>query len=629
MFAPTLTKFPIYIRPQNWNVVPLLPSSGHEKVVTNSAASSVAETQSQERQHLNDADNVDDNDDEQWGDLLDDINEEEEDKGCDDEDDDEEEDKDGNDNEKRVHGRKGGNRKDNTGGKSDSESDRYAFFKAAKSFWPERNIAYKNVARSVRNIPRTNYSSKENATTSELQLEVHMVVCPYPKQDEENSSGSTSATGSDSSSSSSSFDDDINTGDYAVRDRKVATLQLIRMVNGVPILDSGEAHSCGLVHGVANKIVWGSFGLDVTKNAATIHETCDTPSRHPTTSTPSFQLRDSNIIAPFINRNINHRQLRASNRDMINNDNEEEDKKRKRDDDYQDGLLPANIRIGTILLVVQIRAAPSALPLPTLSKGRLPLNHRPIDSALQLGLRDCLRSLQGTNQSLFLTSTRLRAIEREVRYIPGIASAISRIVCRSANLRLRRKSQEIFKQISTEENNNAGSKAEQQHIEVVSTNEEPQELVGNDINIDVRLLSNAFQTRLRLAMQVRDDLITKPKRCSKKHKDTNVDDDDEQEYDDFDSDEDSSKHGMEAVQPSTSETKTGPLSVFSSSHEPEELGMESVSSSNSSLSQGRALLKSKFVVGSDAESSATRPVKEILVDSDLVIKENEYDFDDW
>jgi hypothetical protein len=630
VFAPTLTKFPIYVRPQNWNVVSLLPS-GHEKFVKNPAPS-IAETQSQERQHLNDADIVDDNDDEQWGDFSDDIDEEE-DKICDDEDDDEI-DNGGNDNEERVLGRKGGKKRSNTGGKttsggkSDSESDRHVFFKAAKSFWPERNIAYKNVARSVRNIPRTNYNSEENTTTSELQLEVYMVVCPYSKQDEKNSS-STSTTGSDSSSSSSSFDDDINTGDYAVRDRQVAALQLIRMVNGVPILDSGEAHSCGLVHGVANKIVWGSFGLDVTKNAATIHETHDTTSRHPTTSTPSFQLRDSNIIAPFINRNINHRQLRASNRDTTNDDNEEENKKRKRDDDYQDGLLPANIRIGTILVVVQIRAAPSSLPLPTLSKGRLPLNHRPIDSALQLGLRDCLRSLQGTNQSLFLTSTRLRAIEREVRYIPGIASAVSRIISRSANLRLRRKSQEIFKQVSTEQNINAGSIAKQQHIEVLSTNEEPQELVGNDIKIDVRLLSNAFQTRLRLAMQVRNDLITKPKRCSKKHKDTNVDDDDdEQEYDDFDS-EDDSKHGMEAVQPSTSGTETGTLPVFSSSHEPEELGMESVSSSNSSLPLGGALLKPKSVIGSDGDPSATRPVKEIIIDSDIVIKENEDDFDDW
>jgi hypothetical protein len=246
---------------------------------------------------------------------------------------------------------------------------------------------------------------------------------------------------------------------------------------------------------------------------------------------------------------------------------------------------------------------------------------------LQLGLRDCPRSLQGTNQSLFLTSTRLRAIEREVRYIPGIASAVSRIVCRSANLRLRQKSHEIFKQVSTEENINAGSIGEQQHIEVVSTNEESQDLVGNDFKIDVRLLSNAFRTRLRLAMQVRNDLITKPKRCSKKHKDANVDDDDEQEYDDFDS-EDGSKHGMEAVQPSTSGTENGPLSVFSSSHEPEELGMESVSSSNSSLSRGGVLLKPNFVIGSDNES-ATRPVKEILIENGSVMKENEEDFDDW
>jgi len=619
VFAPTLTKFPIYIRHSNRNIA--TSTSDHGIVEDPACATDIGVKlgQPQERQQLN-TESVEDDDG--WGDLLDDLEEEDR-KGDDKNKNNDNNDEDNsNDNEEQVPWRKGGYREiidKRTNGKS--ESDRYAIFEAAKSFWPERGILYKNVARSVRNIPRTNYIREENTTTSEIQLEVSIIVCPCPKQDEKNSNTSTTEF------SSSSFDgtvNEIDTGDYAVEDRQVATLQLIRMVNGVPILDSGEAHSCGLVHGVANKVVWGSFGLEVTKNAATHHDITDTNTHH-TISTPSFQLRDSSIIAPFINRNINHRQLRPRSQNMINDndyDNDTENKKRKRDND----LLPANIRIGTILVVVHIHAAPSSLPLPTLSKGRLPLNHRPIDSALQLGLRDCLVKLQFTNQELFLTSTRLRAIEREVRYIPGIASAVSRIICRCSNQSLRRKSLKILEKLYTEDKISEESIKEQQYVGVASTNEK-NELVENTIQIDVHLLADAFQTRLRLAMQVKNDFIKKSKRC-KTQRNTKADDD-EQEYGDFDS-EDKSKDVLEPVRPSID--KTDPFSVFSSSHGQTEIGMESFSSYNSSLSQRDALLSPNYVIDSD-EKSVMHPVKEILINyrsgSDLVINGSEDDFDDW
>lgn len=261
-----------------------------------------------------------------------------------------------------------------------------------------------------------------------------------------------------------------------------------------------------------------------------------------------------------------------------------------------------------------------------LFKGRLPLNHRPIDSALQLGLRDCLTKLQSTNQDLFLTSTRLRAIEREVRYIPGIASAVSRIICRSSNQSLRRKSLKILKKIYTEDKSSEESLAEQQYVGVESTNGK-HELVENTVKIDVHLLADAFQNRLRLAMQVKNDFTKKSKRC-KKQKDANADDD-EQEYGDFDS-EDKSKDGLESVRPSIE--KSGQFSIFSSSHGQAELGMESFSSYNSSLSQRSALLSPNYVIDSD-DKSVMRPVKEILIENasgfDLVMNGSEDDFDDW
>jgi hypothetical protein len=61
------------------------------------------------------------------------------------------------------------------------------------------------------------------------------------------------------------------------------------------------------------------------------------------------------------------------------------------------------------------------------------LNHQPIDTALQLGLRDCLRSLQRTNPALLLTPSQLRSAVREIRYIPAMALAVSRILTTHAN----------------------------------------------------------------------------------------------------------------------------------------------------------------------------------------------------
>jgi hypothetical protein len=64
-------------------------------------------------------------------------------------------------------------------------------------------------------------------------------------------------------------------------------------------------------------------------------------------------------------------------------------------------------------------------------KGRLPLNHSPIDQAFQNGLRECLRSLQVTNPELLLTPQQLRRVEREARYVPAVAWALSSILCKT------------------------------------------------------------------------------------------------------------------------------------------------------------------------------------------------------
>lgn len=70
-------------------------------------------------------------------------------------------------------------------------------------------------------------------------------------------------------------------------------------------------------------------------------------------------------------------------------------------------------------------------PMDSLQKGRLPLNDPSIDDALEVGLLECLRSLQRTNPRLLLTTHELKRTERDARYVPAIAAALASIICNS------------------------------------------------------------------------------------------------------------------------------------------------------------------------------------------------------
>lgn len=274
------------------------------------------------------------------------------------------------------------------------EAERLALFEAAKTFLNYPGLKLKNVARSIQFI-RTGRNSTADGSAAKCaaQLLVDFIACVDP--------------------------DDL--GSESTDDCSI--IKMIRMVNGVPMLDSAEAHACGLVHGLAKcKAVWSSFGLQVSKSS-------HSPSNEP----PSFELRDSTQVMPFIRwDNHRHRQLDQDDGEEDNEDDQTRERKRGRSPGATN-LLPARVRFGQVLVVVRIVATSSALPLPTLSKGRLPMNDRSIDTALQLGVEGCLKQLQELNPDILLSPSQLRSIERDSRYVPGISSAISRMICQSTN----------------------------------------------------------------------------------------------------------------------------------------------------------------------------------------------------
>ena len=64
-------------------------------------------------------------------------------------------------------------------------------------------------------------------------------------------------------------------------------------------------------------------------------------------------------------------------------------------------------------------------------QGRLPLNDKAINDAVENGITGCLRSLQRTDPNLLLTAHQLKRVERDSKYVPAVAGAIASVLGRS------------------------------------------------------------------------------------------------------------------------------------------------------------------------------------------------------
>ena len=213
---------------------------------------------------------------------------------------------------------------------------------------------------------------------------------------------------------------------------KTAKLHIVRMVNGIPVLDSSEALACGVITKISsNQTIWNSFGLDIRQRD------------QQTAGCPTFDISDSGQVAPFLRTSTHSLYNSQSQDDLFSTSDQDENDdfdledmhssaRRKRKNEQQARcILPAAERLGDVMIVVQIRAKPSALPLPTLSKGRLPMNNKSIDNAVENAVTDCLRTLQTQNPRLLLTAQQLKKVERDVKYAPLVAGAIASVISRS------------------------------------------------------------------------------------------------------------------------------------------------------------------------------------------------------
>ncbi len=292
----------------------------------------------------------------------------------------------------------------------DEKKKKVILMQRAASLYKGRvDLRESNVAYSTQRIRQKNDGSKTSSSASDSPvLEMSMIVFGP-------------------SATASAEDDDSVHSENDMSCNKTAKLQVVRMVNGIPVLDSSEALACGVMTKISRSTtLWNSFGLDISDRSQL------------NSSTPSFGITDSAQVAPF---------LRSSTHSLYNGQSQDDQLSTSDDDDYdledihntrkrkkeQEArcILPAAHRLGDMLIVVQIRAKPSALPLPTLSKGRLPMNDKSINDALENAVNDCLRTLQVKNPRLLLTAHQLKKIERDAKYAPLVAGALASVLSRS------------------------------------------------------------------------------------------------------------------------------------------------------------------------------------------------------
>ena len=354
----------------------------------------------------------------------------------------------------------------------------------AVSCFLKRNVDLNNVAHSTQPIRNGKRRTKNSPT-----LEVDVIV--YEK---------------------SSDDDDEETNNT---DMPSAQMTLVRMVNRIPLLDGAEAPACGLVQCVASQqSMWASFGLSVR------HGT-DLTAQDLRLFVPTYAVRDSDNVASFFQNRSPHQLFEIQedeyeeDEDSVierGNDDDEKPKARKR----KHLLLPAHLRLGNVLLIVQIHAKPSSLPLPTLSKSRLPLNDTAIDSAVETGVMECLQSLQKTNPDILLTPKQLKTTIRDTRYIPSAAAAMACVVCKSKDENFQNHFLKMIRGWSnreTKDDSTENVSSSRRNSDAEDNDDEKE--VGNDLLLEVNKLGPLLEAKLRKICSISDVGKTATKKVTK------------------------------------------------------------------------------------------------------------------
>lgn len=344
------------------------------------------------------------------------------------------------------------------GYRKDEVMERRKQIRRAFSSYLKRDILLHNVAHSSQRIRRDNDSNSYQYDSLAI-LEVDMVVCKRFDNQNNCNVDYDSEVDLDEDRNKRCETNKLSETNEDISKGKVI---LIRMVNRIPLLDSNEASACGLVQGILRRLPWHSVGLEISSLINDESLSQDEKNLY----APTYSLCDNSYVKPFLVGPKRHAIYDLKrNKNTICGDNESDiedeencdphaNKKRKK---RQDTLQPVGLRMGNVYIVAQIIADPSQLPLPTLSKGRLPMNDDAIDKSLKAGVLDCLRSLQKTNPNLILTPNQLKKTELHAMYIPAFAQGIASMINNSTDQSFMNRLVELTKSFSGETKSTSSS----------------------------------------------------------------------------------------------------------------------------------------------------------------------------
>ena len=179
--------------------------------------------------------------------------------------------------------------------------------KAASTYQRRPNLKLENVAYSTQPIRRNSGKSSESPKNGPV-LEIGLIVFG-PQQPEYNDD-------SDNEDDIRNQNDTNQLGNNS--DSAAAKLQVVRMVNGIPLLDCSEALACGVVNKISsNTSNWNSFGLNLQNSEQSDLDPIEQ-------NTITFDLKDSAQVAPF---------LKSTTHSLFRGQSQIDDKSSSEDDD--------------------------------------------------------------------------------------------------------------------------------------------------------------------------------------------------------------------------------------------------------------------------------------------------------
>jgi hypothetical protein len=244
------------------------------------------------------------------------------------------------------------------------------------------------------------------------------------------------------------------------------------------------------------------------------------------------------------------------------------------------------------------------------------MNNHSIESALELGIMTCLKSIQVTNPSLLLTANQLKETIRDTRYVPAVAASMAFIVSKSNNPALPATVLQALQHWSLQANDQTDQDQTQSRFsDSMSQSLNNSVITLDDEPINMSALGQAIEERFRFVISASKKPAQRSKKIRTVNRRQNSHEDraDEVDLDEFLQGEPESQHGSQMSEDveDTRQELLEQISLTSS-----RLSLASFASSSDEPMENASSVEAW-------EDTLTKPGRRLEPD------ENDYDDDEW